>query len=1009
MFLGTLADDNDYDIDGDIYSIGDNRLVIEGITNNIEAPDIYFILGTHGGKPNKDGILLPFPLQGIGNKTPFQNETSDGEQNPILLTLPSSVKVPDLKWMSIWIKSLDKIMGQVAFTNQAKSTDEQESNFSNNETHGEDENGQESESLYDKGENSLSDHDNLIKEKTDKTSEENSSSEHVSVDTDTSFNGDGDTNQKVDKHNQDHPSKHQDDVQNDHNQDKSNIDQETPSNATSPETNSNLNTISDGQNNIQGQYISENDHKGSNQKDQVSQPSTESEVNDDLLIENNGNSARESEDSRSMNNIGKGQEGKEASNTNKPFDLETSTPHSNIYQTTTEAHRLEHENDESSDNTIKNSHSEINGSAATTEKSGFVNDIETSTKDKNIKDSNQEDSIIATQTEKHNGDTNTNINKDDSQESRLKDQELDSNGGSVTSGTVHDIEASTKATKHKTIEDSNQGNRTITSQTGMYDTKANITKDDSQGTRPKEKELDSNNKTETSDSTLNEPNSISNSSDGKDLAGSNETKSDQNPFHWLDGQKLESTDIHETNGAINLGEVNENVDRIQDDTATNDNLDGQFQTNTNDQETKDDSSQTNISESSNGEKEPDSGTHVLINSQQVGASVTNQNDQTNNTSSLLDQKASNDQDSADTPYDTETKSIVDQEIPGQDEHTLSDTISDIDSDFEELIDFDPNYTMNEKNKTNMAEDSKETNNEKTQVTSNSAAKKNASQIEDGSHEASLNNTELNGQNNSESKNHSDASSSNSNSKNENDDLNASNGNQNMSEADKFDDNENSIDSEKDQNTNKNQENQTLSDHVTNSDYDKTHLPSNTNSNPNSISNLEDKTLSSTTNTNQTQEEKGTSLGTHKDTSETFSKLPDFKETIPDSQIKPIQDDSLVGQGGNGIDNNSDQDKENEINVVLDTNGEQSMAKDYPENSNVIKTGIETSTVITNQNTTNDKSNDGSDWFDNWISDEGSIYKSTGNPIKILENGHVNAGNRWSHAQSWPDNSKISCN
>ena len=45
MFLGTLADDNDYDIDGDIYSIGDNRLVIEGITNNIEAPDIYFILG----------------------------------------------------------------------------------------------------------------------------------------------------------------------------------------------------------------------------------------------------------------------------------------------------------------------------------------------------------------------------------------------------------------------------------------------------------------------------------------------------------------------------------------------------------------------------------------------------------------------------------------------------------------------------------------------------------------------------------------------------------------------------------------------------------------------------------------------------------------------------------------------------------------------------------------------------------------------------------------------------
>ena len=925
MFLGTLANDNDYDIGGDIYSIGDNRLVIEEITNNFEAPDIYFILGTHGGNPNKDGILLPYPLQGIDNKTLFQNETSDGEQTPIVLTLPSSVKVPDLKWMSIWIKSLDKILGQVAFTGQAKSTDEQEINFPNS---GKDENGQESESLYDKGENSLSDHDNLSKEKNDKTSEENSGSDHVSLDTDTSFNGDGDTNQKVDKHDQDHQSNHQDEVQNDHNQDTSNIDQETPSNAISPETNSNLNTISDGQNNIQGQETSENHHKGSNQKDQVSQPSTESEVNDDLLIENNGNSAHESENSRSMNNIGKGQDGKEASNTNKPFDLETSTPHSNIYQTTTEAHRLKHENDESSDNTIKNSHSEINGSAATTEKSGFVNDIETSTKDKNIKDSNQENSVIATQTEKDNGDTNT--NKDDGQEVRLKDQELDSNGGSVTSGTVHDIEVSTEATKDKTIEDSNQGNRTITSQTGMYETNANITKDDSQGTRPKEKELDSNNKTETSDSNLNKPNSIYNSSDGKDLADSNKTKSDQNPINWLDGQKLESTDIYETNGAINLGDENENVDRIQGDTATNDNLDGQIQTNKNDQETKDDSSQTNIYESSDGEQEPESDTDALIKGQQVGASVTNQNEPTNNTSSLLDQKVSNYQDSENTPNDTKTTSIVDQEIPGQDEHTLSDTISDIDSDFEDLIDFDPNYTMNKKNKTK--EDSKETNNGKTEVTSNNAVKKNASQIEDGSQEASLNNTELNGQSNSESEDHSDASSSKSNSKNESDDLYAPNGNQNTNETDKFDDNENSIGSEKDQNTNKTQENQIPSDHVdgkTNTDSDKSHLPS---------------------------------------------------------------DNNLEGPDSNGLDNNSDQDKENEING-LDTNGEQSMTKDHPENSNVIGTGIETSTVKTNQNTNNDKSDDGSDWFDDWIPGGGSIYESTGNPIKTLENGHVNAGNR----------------
>ena len=258
MFLGTLAHDNDYGIGGDIYSIGDNRLVIEEITNNFEAPDIYFILGTHKGKPNKDGILLPYPLQGIDHKTPFENETSDGEQTPILLTLPSSLKVPDLKWMSIWIKSLDKIMGQVVFTNQDKTTGEQESKSQNNGTHGKDENGQESESLYDKGENSLSDHDNLSKEKNDTTSEENSGSEHIIVDNDTSFNGNGNTYQKVDEHDQDHQTNHLDNIQNNNNQNKSNIDQEMPSNAISPDTNSNSNTISDGQNNIQDQETSGN-------------------------------------------------------------------------------------------------------------------------------------------------------------------------------------------------------------------------------------------------------------------------------------------------------------------------------------------------------------------------------------------------------------------------------------------------------------------------------------------------------------------------------------------------------------------------------------------------------------------------------------------------------------------------------------------------------------------------------------------------------------------------------
>ena len=947
MFLGTLANDNDYDIGGDIYSIGDNRLVIEGISNTIEAPDIYFILGTNGGKPNKDGILLPYPLQGIDNKTPFQNKTSDGEQTPILLTLPSSIKVPDLKWMSVWTKSLDKIMGQVAFTSQAKTEDENESNFPNNGTHGKDENGKESESLYDKGENSLSDHDNLSKEKNDKNdfNEENSGSNNGSVDTDISFNGDGDTNQKVDKHDQDHQSNHQDAIQNDPNQVKGNNDQETHNNMTSSETNSNLSTISDGQNNIESQETSEkhweleksgnkNQNTGSDKKDKVSQPGTEFELIDET--ENNGNVAGGSKDGRTMNHNGIGQNIYEASTINEAINIETSNPHSYVYLDTTQAQQLDHENDESSVDAIntvstssdgvisKKPDSEIKGSMASTDKPGFINDIETSTNNKNIKDSYQGEGIIETQTKKHGVDTNANINMDNSQESRPKDQEFDSDGGPETIGTVHHIEATTEATKDKTMEDSNQGNGTITTQTGELnaDKYKNLTKEESQGTRPKDQDLDLSNDSETSGNTHTESNSIYNSTDVEDLAGTNGTKSDQNSINWTDGQKSESNDISDTNGAINLSDGNENVDRIQDNNAKTDHLDGQIRTN---KEKKDDNSQTNIFESSNGEQEPESGTNVLINGRQVGASVTDQNEQTNNTSKLLDQKTSNDQDSADKPNDTKTTGIVDQ--------------------------------------------------------------------------ATLNNTKLNGQINSESNNNSDASGSNSNSKNENDDLYASNDKQNISEADKFDDNENSIDSEKDQNTNKTQENQIPSGHVTNSGSDKTHLPSNTNSNANSISNLEDKTLSSTSgnlnniNTNQTQEEKETSLGTHNNTSETVSKLPDFKETIPDSHIKSIQEyNNLEGQDSNGFNNNSDQDKENEINMP-NTNGEQSMTKDHPENPNVIETGFETFTVKTNQKTNNVKSNDGSDWFDNWIPGGDSSYESTGNPIKTSDNGHVNAGNR----------------
>ena len=55
---------NFHDIAGDIYSKGDNQLVIEGFTYDGQGPDAFFWVGTKGKEPSSDGIILPHPFEG---------------------------------------------------------------------------------------------------------------------------------------------------------------------------------------------------------------------------------------------------------------------------------------------------------------------------------------------------------------------------------------------------------------------------------------------------------------------------------------------------------------------------------------------------------------------------------------------------------------------------------------------------------------------------------------------------------------------------------------------------------------------------------------------------------------------------------------------------------------------------------------------------------------------------------------------------------------------------------
>ena len=56
---------NFHDIGGNIYSKGDNQLVIEGFTYDGQGTDAVFWVGTKGKEPSFDGIILPHPFEGM--------------------------------------------------------------------------------------------------------------------------------------------------------------------------------------------------------------------------------------------------------------------------------------------------------------------------------------------------------------------------------------------------------------------------------------------------------------------------------------------------------------------------------------------------------------------------------------------------------------------------------------------------------------------------------------------------------------------------------------------------------------------------------------------------------------------------------------------------------------------------------------------------------------------------------------------------------------------------------
>jgi len=111
---------NFHDIAGNIYSKGDNQLVIEGFTYDGQGPDAFFWVGTKGKEPSTDGIILPHPFEGKfydnGDRSaPILSQSFDGSQNDLVLTLPDDIEVKDLKWISIWCRRFELTFGDFVF------------------------------------------------------------------------------------------------------------------------------------------------------------------------------------------------------------------------------------------------------------------------------------------------------------------------------------------------------------------------------------------------------------------------------------------------------------------------------------------------------------------------------------------------------------------------------------------------------------------------------------------------------------------------------------------------------------------------------------------------------------------------------------------------------------------------------------------------------------------------------------------------------------------------------
>jgi len=84
-------------------------------------PIPFFLAGAEGKEPNSDnGFVLEYPYKGISY---FYDNTNiptlplfEGNEKPIVLTLPDDRKAKDLKWISVWDRTWSINYGDMSWS-----------------------------------------------------------------------------------------------------------------------------------------------------------------------------------------------------------------------------------------------------------------------------------------------------------------------------------------------------------------------------------------------------------------------------------------------------------------------------------------------------------------------------------------------------------------------------------------------------------------------------------------------------------------------------------------------------------------------------------------------------------------------------------------------------------------------------------------------------------------------------------------------------------------------------